>query len=192
MRLRRTAVAAVLAAGIVVPALSTTAVAFAQPGSAAKPAAQAKVTPKATKTAKSVKAVRFEAAGTISAVDAAAGTMTLQTKVTVKSRKKTVITQITVAATARIVVNGAKATLANVGVGQRVVVTGTRSGSSHTATKVVATGRKVTPVPSPTVTPSPAPSVTPSTVPTASPVSSDAPASQAPTVQPSAEPESDL
>jgi hypothetical protein len=189
MRLRRTAIAAVLTAGIVVPAVSTAAVAFAQPGPAARPAVLAKATPKATKTAKPVKAVRFEASGTVSAVDVATSVVTLQTKVTVKSgrkaAKKTVITQVTVAASARIVVNGAEATLAEVGVGHRIVVTGTRTDSVYTATKVVTTGRKVTPAPGPTVTPSPAPSVTPSTEPTVEPTASDAPTSEAPTSEPS-------
>jgi hypothetical protein len=149
MRLRRTAIAAVLAAGIVVPVLSNAAVAVAKPSAAAKSAAALK----ATKTTKPVKAVRFQVSGIVTALDATTGAVTLQTKTTIKSGKKTVkktvITQVVVAATARVVVNGAEATLASVGVGRRIVVTGTHSGTVYTATKVIATGASVTPTPTP-------------------------------------------
>ena len=200
MRLRRTAIAAVLTAGLVVPALSTAAMAYAQPSSAGKPSAVTKASPKPTKATKPVKAVRFEASGTVGAIDAITGDVTLQTKVTVKSgkktTKKTIITKVTVAANARIVVNGAKATLANVGVGHRIVVTGTRSGFVYTATKVVTTGKKVIAIPSPTVAPDPtvmpSPSDTPSTEPSVEPAASEEPTSEAPTEEPSAGPSTDL
>ena len=183
MRLRRTAIAAVMGAGIIVPALSTAAVAFAQPASVARPASVLKAAPKTTRITKPVKTVRFEASGTVTALDDAAGVVTLQARVTFKNGKrtvkKTVITTVTVAANARIVVNGAKATLASVAVGQRIVVTGTRSGTDYTATKVVTMGRKGNPAPSPKVTPSPTPSVTPSTEPSVEPTS------ETPTEEPS-------
>jgi hypothetical protein len=184
MRLRRTAIAAVLAAGIVVPVLSNTAVAVAQPSAAAKSTAALK----ATKAAKPVKAVRFQASGVVTALDVTTGAVTLQTKTTVKSGKKTikktVITQVTVAATARVVVNDATATLASVGVGQRIVVTGTHSGTVYTATKVIATGTSVVPAPSPSATPTPTPSV--------EPTPSAEPTSETPTVVPSDESGTDL
>ncbi len=187
MRLRRTAIAAVLAAGIVVPILSTATVAVAKPGSAAQAAAVLKP----AKASKLVKAVRFQASGTVNAVNVTTGAVTLQTRTTVKSGKKiikkTLITNVTVATTARIVVNGVQGTLANVAVGHRIVVTGTRSGTVNTATKVVTTGNKITPAPI-AVTPSPTQSETPipapSTGPTVEPSPNTEPTSEAPTADP--------
>ena len=82
MRLRRSALAALLTAGIIVPAVSVAATAFAAqaPAAASHPAAGFKHTPKPVKTSKPARPLPFSASGTVSAVDAAGGTITLVAK----------------------------------------------------------------------------------------------------------------
>lgn len=150
MRLRRTAVAALLAAGIVVPAVSTAAVAFAHPATTAT--AQKAKAPKPVKTRKPV---QFAASGKVTAVDAAAGTVTVQAKGGTKDVRKRTVT-VTVAGNARIKINDKVGTLAAVKPGAKITVTGTRSGDVYTATRVQVSQRTA-----PVVTPSPAPAVTP-------------------------------
>jgi len=158
MRMRRTAVAALLAAGIAVPAVSTAAVAFAQPAKPGATATAAKATPKPSKTPKAAKPVRFTASGTVTAVDAQAGTVTLLAKGGTKDVRKKTIT-VSVPAKASLRLNGRKVTLAALASGQRIEVVGRRTGTVYTADLVRASGKGVKPAPSPTVTPSP---VTPS------------------------------
>ena len=163
MRLRRTAVAALLAAGIVVPAVTTAAVAFAQPATTAT----AQKAPKAPKPVKTKKPVRtpFAASGTVTAVDAAAGTVTVQAKGGTKDVRKRTVT-VTVASNAKIKVNDKVGTLAAVKPGAKITVTGTRSGDVYTATRVQVSQRKapvVTPSPTPTVSPSPTTEPSPDT-----------------------------
>ncbi|WP_127500745.1 hypothetical protein [Actinoplanes solisilvae] len=150
MRLRRAVITAVAVAGIAVPVVSTAAVASA--GSSPAPIS-------ATKSKPTKKPVRFEASGAVTGVNAATRVVTLQSK-----GKKTVVTEVTVAANASIVVNGVRTSLAAVGPGQWIVVTGTRTGSAFTATKLVVKGKRsgVTPRPTPTPTPNATPTTTPS------------------------------
>src|SRR4051812_29306907 len=103
MRLRRTAVAALLAAGLAVPAFATAAVAAAQPGGAHPTATAQKSGPKPAKTRKPVR-TPFAASGRVTAVDAAAGTLTVLAKGGTKDVRKRTVT-VTVPGTARIVVN---------------------------------------------------------------------------------------
>lgn len=152
MRLRRTAFAALLAAGILVPAAGTATVAFAQPGS--RPAAVQKAKPKPVKTKKAVR-TPFAAIGKVTAVDAAAGTVTLlATGGTRDVRRKTVT--VAVPAAVRVVINSKRVTLAAVAVGARITVTGRFSAGTYTAAKVQVTQRK-----KPVVTPSPTPPADP-------------------------------
>jgi hypothetical protein len=171
--MRRTAVAALLAAGIVVPAVSTAAVAFAQsaPGTtatAAKAAPKPDKTPKPAKTPKAPKPVRFTASGTVTAVDAGAGTVTLLAKGGTKDvRKKTVTVSVPDRASLRL--NGKKVTLSALAAGQRIEVVGRRSGSTYTAEVVRVSGKTVKPAPSPSVTPSPSAPTTEPTEPSDDP-----------------------
>lgn len=164
MRLRRAVITAVAVAGIVVPVVSTAAVASA--GSSAAPISAAKRTAKPTKTPKAPKPVRFAASGVVTGVDAATRVVTLQSKV---KGKKTVVSEVTVAANASIVVNGVKTYLSAVGPGQWIVVTGTRGGGVSTATKLVVKGKKSSVTPRPAPTPGNTPSATPTPTPSASP-----------------------
>jgi hypothetical protein len=173
MRLRRTAVAALLAAGIVVPAVGTAATAFAQP--AGKPVTAQKATPKPSKTKKPVR-TRFEASGKVTAVDAAAGTVTLLASNGTKDVRKQTVT-VTVPGSLRVVVNGKRTTLKAVAVGARIAVNGTRVGTAYTAAKVSVTQKKtavVKPTPKPTVPPTPQPT----------PPAEETPADDTPTAEP--------
>ncbi|WP_199509647.1 hypothetical protein [Nucisporomicrobium flavum] len=186
MRIRRTAVAALLAAGIVVPAVSAAAMA-AQPAAKAPGSASAfKATPKPAKTSKAHKPVRFTASGTVTAVDAQAGTVTLLAKGGTKDVRKRTVT-VVVPAKASLRVNGKKVTLSGVAAGQRIEVVGRRTGDVYTADVVRVSGKGVKPAPSPSVTPTP--TTEPTTEPTDDPSDdpTDAP-SEDPTVEPSAEP----
>ncbi|UQU61699.1 hypothetical protein COUCH_21915 [Couchioplanes caeruleus] len=187
MRIRRTAVAALLAAGIVVPAVSAAAMA-AQPAAKAPGAAASahKATPKPSKTAKTPKPVRFTASGTVTAVDAEAGTVTLLAKGGTKDVRKRTVT-VVVPAKASLRVNGKKVTLSGVAAGQRIEVVGRRTGDVYTADVVRVSGRAAKPAPSPSVTPTPTvePTTEPSDDPTTEPTEDP---SDDPTVEPSAEP----
>lgn len=173
MRLRRTAVAALLAAGIVVPAVSTAAVAFAQPATTAT-AQKAPKAPKAPKVTKKPVRTPFAASGKVTAVDAAAGTVTVQAKGGTKDVHKRTVT-VTVASNAKIKINDKVGTLAAVQPGAKITVTGTRSTGVYTATRVQVSQRTA-----PVVTPSPTPTTEPGPTPTVSP---------APTTEPSLDPE---
>ncbi|MEU8609949.1 hypothetical protein AB0C29_18360 [Actinoplanes sp. NPDC048791] len=178
MRLRRTAVAALLAAGIVVPAVGTAATAFAQPGG--KPVSAQKAHPKPNKTKKPVR-TPFAASGKVTAVDAAAGTVTLLASGGTKDVRRQTVT-VTVPGSLRVVVNGKRTTLKTVAVGARITVNGTRVGTAYTATKVSVTQKKgavVKPTPTPTVSPTPQPT----------PPAEDTPVDETPTDDtPTAEP----
>jgi hypothetical protein len=158
MRMRRTAVAALLAAGIVVPTMATAAAAVAQP--AAHPAAAQRAKDKvAVKPGKTRKPVRtpFAASGRVTAVDAAAGTVTLLAQGGSKDVRKRTVT-VAVPSTARVVINGKRGALSAVTVGARITVNGTRSAGVYTASKVQVSqkaGPVVTPSPKPTVQPTP-------------------------------------
>lgn len=193
MRMRRTALAALLAAGIAVPAVSTAAVAFAQPGKPGTGASAAKATPKPSKTTKAPKPVRFTASGTVTAVDAAAGTVTLLAKGGTKDVRRKTIT-VSVPAKASLRLNGKKVTLAALGSGQRIEVAGRRTGTAYTAEIVRAKGKAAKPAPGPTVTPSPVtplPSAPPTTEPAEPTEDPSAEPTGEPTLEPSAEPTAD-
>jgi hypothetical protein len=166
MHLRRSALAVLLATAVVVPAVSTAAVAWAKPAS--KPAAAQKAKPKPTKApakptktpAKPTKTpakpvqVTFAANGTVTAVDAVAGTVVVAVKGGTKDVKGSSLT-VVVPAAARIVLDDAPATLAQVQPGFRITVTGVRSGTGHTAAKIQASSPEVIVEPTPEPTPSP-------------------------------------
>ncbi len=136
MQVRRIAVAVALTAGIIVPAATLATSATAKP--ATRPAAVQKAKPKATPPrptkapAKPVKA-SFSANGTVTAVGT--GTLTLAVKGGTKDVKGASVT-VAVPSTAKIVAEDAPATLADVQVGYRVSVTGTKVGTVYTATRV--------------------------------------------------------
>jgi hypothetical protein len=145
-----------------------------------------KATPKPAKTTKAPKPVRFTASGTVTAVDAEAGTVTLLAKGGTKDVRKRTVT-VAVPAKASLRVNGKKATLAGVSAGQRIEVVGRRSGDVYTAEVVRVSGKTVKPAPSPSVTPTP--TVEPTTEPTDDPTTEPTEdLSDDPTVEPSAEP----
>jgi hypothetical protein len=178
MRMRRTAVAVALAAAVTVPAVSTAVAAFAQPTSAAahsKPAKPAKPAKK-----------NFSASGTVTAVSAADGHVTVAAKGGTKDAKGHTIT-VTVPSNVRIVVNGSRKTLADVGVGYQITVIGTHAGTVYTATKVEAKGTKVRP--KPTATPIKTPTKTPT--PSTSPTAGHDPSDDDPTTEPSEDPSDD-
>ncbi|MET8154570.1 hypothetical protein ACIBSW_34065 [Actinoplanes sp. NPDC049668] len=201
MRLPRTAAAAVLAVGIMVPAVSGTAVALASPSShgavaAAKAGHKPVESGKPGKPHKPRKPVRvpFAANGKVTAVDAEAGTVTLLANGGTKDVRRKTVT-VTVPERAKIRVNGKRATVAGILAGARITVTGIRVGDVYTAVVISATRPKPAPTkspvtPSPSVTPStdvsPSPSVTPSTDVSPSPTGSATPT---PSVSPSADPD---
>ncbi len=177
MHLRRSALAVLLTASVVVPAVSTAAVAWAKP--ATKPAAVQKAKPKPVKTpAKPVKPVKpakpvkanFTASGSVTAVNPAAGTVTVAAKGGTKDVKGSVVT-VTVPSTARIVLDDAPATLGALAVGFRITVTGTKLGTAYTAAKVQASAPEPEdePTQEPTDEPTEEPTVQPTTEPTVEP-----------------------
>jgi hypothetical protein len=195
MRMRRTAVAALLAAGIVVPTLSTAAVAFAQPAatSAAQRAGADKAAPKPIKTRKAVR-TPFAATGKVTAVDAAAGTVTLLATGGTKDVRKRTVT-VTVPASVRIKAQGQRITLATIVVGAKITVVGKRAGGSYTATHVQVS-QKVRPVvkpsPTPTVEPTPTVDPTPTVTPTDPTPSTSPTPDDGPIVDPEEENSDDL
>ncbi len=141
MRLRHAVIAIVLSTGALVPAAVSGTAAWAGP--APGPAAVQKAKPakpirpvKPAKPAKPVK-VTFTAAGAVTGVDAAAGTVTLVARGGTKDVRGHTVT-VLVPGTARIVLDDAPATLADLTAGFRITVTGTRAGTVHTASKVQA------------------------------------------------------
>jgi hypothetical protein len=163
MRMRRTALVIAMAAGIMVPTVSNAAtVAWAKPAVSqkAKPAPKTSKPAKATKPAKPVKA-SFAANGSVTAVDVDAHTVTVVVKGGTKDVKGRIV-GILLPSSARIVLDDAPATAADIEAGFRITVTGTRVGNVYTASKVQASS------PEPTVSPTPTdPSDGPTEQPTA-------------------------
>lgn len=185
MRLRRGALAVLLTAAVAVPAVGTATVAAAAkpgtgtaaPATGKKPAAEKPATgkPSTKKPAvkkpavkKPAKKIKFSATGTVTAVDAAAGTVTVKVTAGTKEVKGKTIT-VAVPTTLRVLINGAKKKLADLTPGYSITVTGLTTGTTNTADKIVA--RKVTAKPTPSTTPTPAP--TPTTTPTPAPTEDD-------------------
>ena len=153
MQIRRFVVATVAAVGILVPALSAT-TAVAAPGGSAKVTAKAKpakpakppMPGKAAKPGKGAKPVNFVATGVLTAVDVAAGTVTVTVKggtVDVRGR----IVTFAVTAKTRVSLNDTVVTLAELTAGNRVSVHGTRVGTGYTVVKVNATAPVASPEP---------------------------------------------
>src|SRR5205085_6297032 len=113
-----------------------------------KPTEKPKPKPKPTK----VKVVPYAATGTVTAVDAAGSTITLQVKGG-KDKHNTSVT-VAVASTARIRLNDKAVTLATLPVGAKVAVSGTSAGGVVTVTRVNANARTVKPSPAPSRRPS--------------------------------------
>jgi hypothetical protein len=180
MRLRPVFLAAVMTVAVGVPAAATAAA--AAPGNQPVPAVSAlkgKPTAKPSKPAKPAKPVKpvkvqFSASGTVKAVDAAAGTVTVVAKGGTKDVKGKTVT-ISVPSAVRIQLNGARKKLADLGAGFRITITGTRVGSVYTAAKVQATGTKTKPAPKPTTSPTPTPTPTPEPTDTPTPAPTDSP-----------------
>jgi hypothetical protein len=130
----------------------------------AKPVATHHAATTPTKPAKPAK-VAFAANGSVTAVISSDATITVAVKSGTKDVKGQTIS-ISVPTTSRIVVNGARKNIADLGVGYRITVTGTHVGSLYTAARVEAVGVRAQPTPSASVTASPGP--TSSADPTAS------------------------
>ncbi|GGN42301.1 hypothetical protein FHR83_007256 [Actinoplanes campanulatus] len=176
MRMRRTAAAVAMVAAVTLPAAGIGGVAYAQGSSATASAAKkpAAVKPTKAKPTKAPRKVAFQASGTITAVDASAGTITVAARSGTKDVRRKTVTM-TVPAGARIILNGKKITVAGLGAGQKVSVTGTRAGTAYTVSKIQATGKKAKPTPapsSPSATPTTSPTVEPTTSPTVEPTES--------------------
>lgn len=186
MRMRRSALAIAMVAGIAAPTVSTVAVAWAKP--AAKPAVSHHAKPAPTKKGKPAKATKpvkanFAANGSITAVNAAAHTVTVAVKAGTKDVKGHSVS-ILLPAAVRIIVNDAPGTAVDLEAGFRITVTGTRLGTVYTASKVqaVSPAPQASPTPSES-TPSDAPSTAPTDEPTEQPT--DEP-TEDPSVQPTA------
>jgi hypothetical protein len=158
MRFQRLAVLPVATAALALPLMFVTpanaastaqrppaASATTKPTTVAKPTKDAKPA-KAVKPAKPVKPVKpttkpkavkvsFTATGSITAVDAAAGTVTVAVKGGTKELHRTTIT-VGVATDARVKLDDATVTLASLAAGQHVAITGTRVDTVFTAAKV--------------------------------------------------------
>jgi hypothetical protein len=167
MRLRRSAAAVALAVAVVVPTAVTGVAAYAQGSSPSAASVHAAKKPKPDRK------TPFQASGTITAVDAAAGTLTVAARGGTKDVRGKTVTM-SVAAGARIVLNGRKVKLDALTAGLRVSVTGTRKDSAYLAGKIQAAGKgkpgpKPTPTASPSSSASPAPEPSESSEPTESP-----------------------
>jgi Cu/Ag efflux protein CusF len=145
VRIRRTTAALALVAAVIVPAASTTTAAYAKNDSSgsAHPGKPAKTA--------------FTATGTITAVDTAAGTLTVAAKGGTKDVRGTTVT-ITVGANARIRLNSRRASLSALVAGDKVAVLGTRQSTSYTALQIEAATVKHSPKPAPSASASPSPS----------------------------------
>lgn len=141
--MRRTVLAALTAAAIAVPALTTAAFASA-------PTPTAAVTSQSSNSKGKSKPAKFSASGRVTAVDA--GTITLYVRSGTKDVRKQTIT-VSVAGDALVRVNGRRAALSAIAAGYKVDLTGRSTGTGWTATKVVASG-KVRVKPTPSVSPS--------------------------------------
>ena len=143
MHFRRLAVAAALATAVVVPASASIAVAAGPVAVGHHQSSKPSDRPSRSK---------FSAAGTVTAVDAAAGTVTIKVKTGTKDVRRKTVT-VAVADNARVRVNGAAGSLADLAVGYRISVVGIRTNKTYTATRVEA--RLVKPHPAPSASPSP-------------------------------------
>jgi hypothetical protein len=139
--LRRTALALALAAAVIVPIASTTVPALAADGRVE--------THHVSKPAKIV----FTAAGTITAVDTTAGTLTVAAKGGTKDVRGKTVTIVAGPATS-IRVGGVRKTLADLVSGERVAVVGVRQDTVYTAIRIDATAT-VKKTPSDDTTPEP-------------------------------------
>jgi hypothetical protein len=150
LRLPRAAVALALAAAITVPTVATMggAAAATPPGSITALRDPIGSTPSPTTTAKPQK-IKFAASGTVTAVDATAGTVTVAARGGTKDVRGTTVT-VSVPGTAVVLVNGVRGTLAGIGAGYRIAMTGTHPGTGYTATKLVATSKRSHPEPAET------------------------------------------
>src|SRR5512138_482042 len=138
--------ASLLATAVVVPSASGAATTLSKsPAAVTAPVSALSKSPAAVritieskgkpkKAPKAPKQVKFAASGTVTAVDATAGTVTVQVKGGTKDVRRSTVT-IAVPATARIVVNGKGKTLADIAVGFGITVTGTNSNGVLTAAR---------------------------------------------------------
>jgi hypothetical protein len=149
MRMRRTALVIAMAAGIIVPTVSTAAtVAWASPATKPAVSQKAKPAPKTSKPAKTTKPAKpvkasFAANGSVTAVDVDAHTVTVVVKGGTKDVKGRTV-GILLPSSARIVLDDAPATAADIEAGFRITVTGTRVGNVYTASKVQASSPEPT------------------------------------------------
>jgi hypothetical protein len=188
VRVRRIALSTLLVAAVVVPAGPGLALA------ASKSAAAVSASSKSSKgdhsgheskkpKKKAPRPVKFAASGTVTAVDATAGTVTVRVKGGTKDGRGSTVA-ITVPPTARIVVNGAKKSLADIAVGFGITVTGTSADGVRTAARIEARGKKsgVKPTPAPTASPTPTDDPTDDpTTPTDDPTTDDSTPTATPT-----------
>jgi hypothetical protein len=143
VRIRRTTAALALAAAVIVPAATTATTAYASSHSQ-----------QSHKPAK----VAFTATGTITAVDTAAGSVTVAAKGGTKDVRGKTVT-ITVGANARVFLNGKRKALSELAAGNRITVLGVRQSTGYNALQIVATAPKAKPSPQPAPSASaPAPS----------------------------------
>ena len=173
----RPVTALLVAIAVAVPATPALAAGLshgATPGTAkhssAKPSKPSKPA-KPTKPVKPIKRVSFSYNGTLTALDAAAGTVTIKVPGGGQKALRSAKLTLTVPASAAVRRNGAVATLGELVVGDKLQVKGDRVGTVHTVRRVSAKASDVAPAPSPT--PSPEPSETPE--PTESPTPTPTP-----------------
>jgi hypothetical protein len=189
MRIRRTATAMIMIAAVTVPAAVTGGIAYAQGSSpvataAAKKPAPVKEPVKKPTPPKKVK-IAFQASGTISAVDAGAGTITVAVRSGTKDVRGKSVTM-SVPAGATIVLNGKKVTVSALSAGIKVSLTGTRVDAAYTVARIQASGKAVAPKPTPSSSaPTTDPSAPPTTAPTSAPTTAP---TTAPTVAPTTAP----
>jgi hypothetical protein len=148
VRIRRASAALALAAAVIVPTATTATAAYAKHGSSDAPAAH--------QPAK----VAFTATGTITAVDTAAGTVTVAAKGGTRDVRGKTVT-IAVTATTRIRLNSKNKSLAALAAGDKISAVGFDRSAVYTATKIEATIVPVKHSPTPAVS-TPAPSASPS------------------------------
>jgi hypothetical protein len=130
---------------------------------AAKPAKPVKP----VKPVKPIKRVSFSYNGTLTAVDAAAGTVTIKVPGGGQKALRSANLTLAVPASADVRRNGAVTTLGELVAGDRLQVKGDRVGTVHTVRRVSAKASAVAPAPAPT--PSPEPSETPEPSPSPTP-----------------------
>ena len=170
----RPVTALLVAIAVAVPATPALAAGLshgATPGTAKHSSAKPSKPSKPTKPVKPIKRVSFSYNGTLTAVDAAAGTVTIKVPGGGQKALRSAKLTLTVPASAAVRRNGAVATLGELVVGDKLQVKGDRVGTVHTVRRVSAKASVVAPAPSPT--PSPEPSETPE--PTESPTPTPTP-----------------